>query len=179
MDQNLNLPEVEAAVGASATIDGSHLSSFVIPENDDDFFDPDAPQAVGEDGLVIAPDSGPQQLDKEAFYVTLKTLLSVPGMYDKDFAPVAVQPGEEDQARACSDAIYSLLEIWYPSALQPNSETLGHLMVAVPFIAGKVMLVRSILIAKRMKTVEPRQRAEDQPSGAGQAAESAEPKGVV
>lgn len=143
----------------------------MIPENDDDFFDPDAPQPIDADGQVIEPDTGPQQLDKEAFYVTLKTLLSVPGMYDKDFLPVAVQPEEADQARACSDAIYALLEIWYPSALQPNSETIGHLMVAVPFIAGKVMLVRSILLSKRMKPVEAPQTASESPPEAASAPE--------
>lgn len=141
--------------GASLT-DGSHLDGFVIPENDEASLDPDAPQEVDAEGQVMASeDFTPDRLDQAAFYTTLKTLLMLPGQFDADFAPVAVQSFEEDQARAASDSIYSLLVIWYPAALQPNSETIGHLLVAVPFIAGKVMVVRSVLAQKRAKVVSP------------------------
>ena len=161
----------------TGNVDGSHLSSFVIPENDDEFVDPDAPKAIGEDGQLVETEA--VKLDQAAFYVTLKTLLSVPGMYDKDFLPVAVQSSEEDQARACSDAVYALLEIWYPAALQPNSETLGHLMVAVPFIAGKVMLVRTILITKRMKPVEDARAHAETPQPPPSTEERPQPRGII
>lgn len=131
------------------------MGSFVIPEDDEGVVDPDAPQAINADGELIPPDDfTPERLDRAAFYTTLKTMLGMPGMYDADFQPLAVQSGEEDQARAASDAIYSLLEIWYPNALTPNSPTFAHLMVAVPFIAGKVMIIRAVIAEKRIRALE-------------------------
>lgn len=161
------------------------MRSFVIPEDDEGSVDPDAPQAVDADGEVIPPDDyTPERLDRAAFYTTLKTLLSMPGMYDADFRPLAVQSSEDDQARAASDAIYSLLEIWYPSALQPNSETIGHLLVAVPFIAGKVMIIRTVLAEKRQRALEATQPPANTPeatSGPHSAAEAqpAQALGVI
>lgn len=135
--------------------DGSHLDTFVIPENDDAFVDPDAPQALDEDGAPIAPEYTPDRLDKAAFYITFRTIFQVPAMLDKDFAPLAIQNEEQDQGRAASDASYDLLEIWYPAALEPNSESIAHLMVVVPFLAGKVMMLRMILEQKRMTIEHP------------------------
>lgn len=172
----LNEVTTEAVTDGASTADGAHLDGFVIPENDEASLDPDAPQQVDAEGEIVEPDDmTPARLDQAAFYTTIKTLLSVPAMYDADFAPVAVQSQEEDQARAASDAIYALLEIWYPSALQPNGDTIGHLLVAVPFIAGKVMIVRSIMSQKR-------QYASEEPTAPPVAAvepQRAEPKGAI
>lgn len=151
-----------AAADGASLVDGAHLDAFVIPEDDEASQDADAPQEVGENGEIIPSEEySPERLDQAAFYTTLKTLVSVPAMYDAAFAPVAIQPQEEDQARAASDAIYALLVIWYPNALQPNSKTIGHLLVAVPFIAGKVMIVRAVLAEKRAKVVSPPNEGEE------------------
>ena len=135
------------------TVDGSHLDSFVIPENDEAFVDPDAPLEIDEAGEVIEPQFEPERLDKAAFFITFKTVFQVPAMFDQDFAPLAIQQEENDQGRAASDAAYDLLEIWYPAALEPNSESITHLLVLVPFLAGKVMMLRMILEQKR-RTIE-------------------------
>ena len=138
-----------AETSGASTDSGAHLDTFVIPENDEDFVDPDAPQEIGQDGEPIAPEFAPDRLDKAAFFITFKTIFQVPAMLDTDFAPLAIQREEMDQARAASDAAYDLLEIWYPAALEPNSESIAHLMIVVPFLAGKVMLLRMILEDKR------------------------------
>lgn len=151
--ESLKTSETTAETGGASTDSGAHLDTFVIPENDDSFVDPDAPQEIGEDGEPIAPEFAPERLDKAAFYITFKIIFQVPAMLDKDFAPLAIQSGEEDQGRAASDAAYDLLEIWYPAALEPNSESIAHLMIVVPFLAGKVMLLRMILEDKR-NTIE-------------------------
>lgn len=137
------------ADGVSTADDGAHLDGFVIPENDEAFVDPDAPQELGEDGEPVDPHFEPERLDKAAFFITFKMIFDVPQMLDPDFQPLAIEASERDQARVASDAAYDLLEIWYPAALSPNSETMAHLMVLVPFLLGKFMIARSILQAKR------------------------------
>lgn len=153
----------EAATDGASTINGAHLDGFVIPENDEEFFDPDAPLEIDEDGEPIAQQYTPERLDKAAFYITFKTLFQVPAMLDQDFAPLAIQTGEDDQARAASDAGYDLLEIWYPAALEPNSESIAHLMVIGPFLVGKLMIARMILAEKRQPIYEHGPAAQPQP----------------
>lgn len=152
--ESSKMSEATETGGASTVdVDGSHLDTFIIPENDEAYVDPDAPQALDDDGEPIAPDYTPERLDKAAFYITFKIIFQVPAMLDKDFAPLTIQSDENDQARAASDATYDLLEIWYPAALEPNSDTIAHLLIVVPFLAGKVILLKNILEDKR-KTIE-------------------------
>ena len=69
-----------------------------------------------------------------------------------------IQADERKKARAASDAFHRLLEIYYPSALTPNSETLALLFAAAPFIVGKVMVVKDLMRLQKMARIEARQK---------------------
>lgn len=142
--------------------DGAHLDAIRAPDlDDDDGYDPDAPIHLDDDGVPL--DATPEQISREAFYVVFATAFSIPGMVDADFRPVAIQSAEEPAARGAADAVYSLLEIYYPSALLPQSETLAHVLVAGPFLVGKAMIVREILKAKHARPVAPPEEPKPEP----------------
>ncbi len=135
-----------------------------MPDIDADYHDPDAPFEVGEDGAPVGLE--PERIDREAFWVVFETAFSVPGMMMEELKPLAIKSDEKTAARAASDATYSLLEIYYPAALMPQSATLAHLMVAGPFFVGKALIVREILRARQAKQMpaprnapEPQQRS--------------------
>lgn len=132
--------------------EAAHLLAFRAPdlESEGDA-GPDHVLPVDEDGNLPAPP--PERIGKEAFYEVFKIGFSAPGMVIKDLRPLAIQPDEEEPARAASDAIHSLLEIYYPGALTPQSETLAHLMAAAPFLIGKALIVREIMRAPRARVV--------------------------
>ena len=177
-----NTPEQATAGGlATGDVDGSHLSTFVIPENDDEFVDPDAPKQVNEQGEIVDDKEGEETLtkvEKDGFYATFKYLLALPGMRDPDFQPVAVQPEEEEGARAASDAIYELLEIWYPQALISGNKTILLMFTAGSFLFVKVKIVQSIIVAKRMAIAEAHETATETPPAPAQAGEPVI-KGVI
>lgn len=127
--------------------DGSHLDTFDMPEPDDGGPVPDAPIPIGEDG---EPVRSPERIDTEGFWIAFQAIFDLPGtMIDRGFAPLAIQPEEKDTARRASDATYALLSIYYPRALEPNSETLGHLIYAVPFFIGKARLAAELIRQRR------------------------------
>ena len=123
-----------------------------MPDLDDAGHDPDAPIAVDEEGQPL-DDGPPEQITKEAFWVVFQTAFNMPGMILSDLKPMGIQPGEESGARAASDATYSLLEIYFPSALMPQSETLAHILIAGPFFVGKAMVVREIIRSMKAKPI--------------------------
>lgn len=147
----------QAADGVSSKLDGAFLESVQFAEPDGGAVDEDAPQLLDEQGQVIGEtldvEPEPDRLDRAAFYTTIKAVLGMPAFYDPDFKPLAVQEHEEDQARAASDACFELLEIWYPAALEQNNPTLGNLLIAVPFLAAKVMIVRDIMRTKKAAAI--------------------------
>ncbi|QIE44464.1 hypothetical protein G5B38_02375 [Pseudohalocynthiibacter aestuariivivens] len=127
-----------------------------MPDIEGEFTDPDAPQEVNEEGELIGAElAEPERIDRAAFWVVFETGFSMPGMFQTDLAPLAIQPEEKPTARAASDAVYSLLEIYYPKALMPGSETLAHVMIAGPFIAAKLILLRTILAHRRAERLRP------------------------
>ncbi len=134
------------SINSSGADDGSHLDELHVPDLDHGAPDLDAPVFLDEDGNLPAP--APEQIDRDAFYVVFETSFALPGQIVPDFAPLAIQEGEKQAARAASDAIYALLEIYYPRALMPGSETLAHLLVCGPFLVGKAMVVRGIIQAR-------------------------------
>lgn len=140
--------------------EGAHLDNLRMPEFEDADPDPDGPVAVDDEGAPI--DEGPpEQISKEAFWVVFQTAFNMPGMILPDLRPMAIQQGEAEGARAASDATYALLEIYFPSALLPQSETLAHLMVAAPFFIGKAMVVREIIRSNRARVVNPKPQQQD------------------
>lgn len=142
--------------------DGAHLDQIKMPDLEDEGADPDAPIQIGEDGEPI-DDAPPEQITREAFWVVFQTAFNLPGQILPDLRPMGIQPHEVGGAQAASDAVYSLLEIYYPSALMPQSETMAHLMIAAPFFIGKAMVVREIIRAKKAKPVKQEQEAQPKP----------------
>lgn len=146
--------------GPSVDSDGDgpgHLASFRAPELEtegggaDDVLPVD--QETGE-RLDLDGGEAVEQISQAAFFEVFKIGFAVPGMMVSDFGPVAVQPEEETQARAASDACYRLLEVYYPKALMPGSDKLADFITAGSFIMGKVMIVRMILQARRVAALE-------------------------
>lgn len=168
--RNKNQPTEDASetptTSSSSSDDGSHLDNLKMPDLENEGHDPDAPFVVGEDGEPV-DDAPPEQITREAFWVVFQTAFNLPGQILPDLRPMGIAPAETDAAQAASDAVYSLLEIYYPSALMPQSETMAHLMVAAPFFIGKAMVVREIIRAKKAKPVQqepPAQKREAKPA---------------
>jgi len=138
--------------------DAAHLADFVVNDIEEDAFDGDlAPVDQVDETDEMPPE--PVQMDKAAFYVVFSTAFNMPAMISRDFGPLAIQPEEERAARAASDGIYDLLEIYYPAALMPQGRVAASLLAAGPFIFGKVMVVREIFAAKRRAKVEAEEKA--------------------
>ncbi len=119
---------------------------------------------LDDDGEPVADLDSGAQIDKDAFYVVFDHAFGLPGQFVPAFKPLAIQTDEKHRARAASDAIYELLEIYFPAALQPGSDTLARLLVCVPFLIGKVMVARAIMAGPRPEQERP---AEFRRSGQG------------
>ncbi|MEM8578412.1 MAG: hypothetical protein AAGF60_11205 [Pseudomonadota bacterium] len=143
----------ETTTTTSGADDGSHLEDLRVPDIEGEAVDPDAPFRVDEDGNPDLPPAAPEQIDREAFWIVFQTAFNLPGQMAAHFKPVGIQDDEKAGARAASDAVYALLEIYYPAALMPQSETLAHLLVAGPFLIGKAMIVRNIIASERARPV--------------------------
>lgn len=161
---------------SNSSDDGAHLDQIKMPDLEDEGPDPDAPIQIGEDGEPI-DDAPPEQITREAFWVVFQTAFNLPGQILPDLRPMGIQPHEVGGAQAASDAVYSLLEIYYPSALMPQSETMAHLMVAAPFFIGKAMVVREIIRAKKAKPVQQEQPAPKPESKPAPEPDDMQPKG--
>lgn len=155
-DLELSLEEEHAGTdgqGGALEAGAEHLSNFRAPELDpgDTGANRVIPvdQETGErlDDLDAVPEV--QQISKDAFFLTFKHGFGLPGMFMPMWRPLAIQPEEFEIARDASDAIYELLEIYFPSALSPQSETFQKIARAAPFILAKVMVVRAILEERR------------------------------
>lgn len=141
-----------------STSDGAHLDSIRVEEIEEDKSGAGIVH-LDEEGNEIGAEFDPvepEQVTRDGFFVLFRTAFDLPGQIMPDFKPLAVQPEEECTARAASDALYSLLEIYYPSALLPQSETLAHLLTLGPFVLGKAMVVKAILDARRRPPVHAR-----------------------
>ena len=132
-----------------------HMETFRAPDLDLDGGDADDVVTVDPaTGEAPQPPVSVDLIGKPAFYTVFKTAFAVPGMVVADLKPIAIQPDEAEIAREASDAVYELLEIYYPSALMPQSEGFARVMRMFPFVAAKVMVVREILTARRMARIE-------------------------
>ncbi len=112
-----------------------------------------APNAAsGED---YSPPSEPSMLTEEQFFVMVKHAFAAPQMVSPIFAPVAIQSNEETPARLASNSAHALLKIYYPQALMPGGETLGHILMIAPFLVGKIMIIRAIIKEARTPPTTP------------------------
>lgn len=132
------------------------LQRLHVPDIDEDAgHDPSAPMDLSE-----IPEPAPELISVEAFHEVFCLAFNAPGMFLPPLKPLGIQPGEEDPARACSQAVHRLLEIYYPAALKPGSETFALLAQAMPFLVAKVMAARAIVAA--LKAPKERKAAGDQ-----------------
>lgn len=152
--EGLSGPEI----GASADFEGDgsgHMTGFRAPELEtegggaDDVVQVD--QETGEPVDLVAE---VEQISKAAFFVAFRHSFGLPGMFLPMWKPLAIQPDEVEIAQDASDAIYELLEIYFPAALAPQSETFMRISRAAPFILAKVMIVRMIFEERRRAKIE-------------------------
>ncbi len=143
--------------------DGSHLDNLRAADVDD-AGEVDHAVMSADDWEAQQDDATGQsdQIDKDGFWIVFQSAFAIPGGFVPDFAPLAIQENEVAGGRAASDAIHSLLQIYYPKALSPAGETLGHLMVAVPFLLVKVQIAKAIIAARKQpRDVTPPDPAND------------------
>ncbi len=148
MSKTTSLPDEAAAPEAEHDLD-----SFRAGDLDPAGGDEGAILEASEDGSFGAAEDDvvPASLDRDAFWETWKIAWSLPASIDPALSPLSVQPESEGRERAASDAIHRLLEIWYPAALQPQSETIGLALVAAPVLIGKAMIIREVLADRRAR----------------------------
>lgn len=106
-------------------------------------------EAADSDG-----DDSEAGIDREMFWGAWRMAFAYPGMVDPDFKPVAIQPGETDQARAACDAAYDLAAEYAPWLLTAN-EKWFKLAALGQFLFAKVMIVRLVLAEKQARRVAP------------------------
>ncbi len=132
--------------------DGSHLDSIGVNEIDTSGAGSDAVFTIDQDGNQVGADlddEPPAQMDREAFYIVFSSAFNLPPAFVPDLAPLAIKPEEEAPARAASDGVYALLEIYYPAALMPQGETFAHLMAVIPFAMVKISAMRAVIAARK------------------------------
>lgn len=156
MDALNELDRPENGVSDDLGGDGpEHMMEFRAPEIEAEGGGVDDVVSVDPETGEIPAEVAPVELiGKAAFYTVFKTSFGIPGMFSPSWKPLAIQPDEVEIARDASDAIYELLEIYYPAALMPQSETFGRIARAFPFVMAKVMIVRAILHEHRLAKME-------------------------
>lgn len=132
------------------------MNEFRAPEIETDGGGVDDVISVDDTGAPI-PDAETvvEALSKDAFWHVFKTAFAMPAMFAPDFKPLAIQEHEIEIGRDASDAIYEILEIYYPSALLPQGEMFARFARAAPFVLAKVMIVRTIFAERRAARLKP------------------------
>lgn len=147
-------PENGLSVDSGASGSG-HMTNFRAPELETEGGGADDVIPVDEKtGDPVALVTEVEQIGKEAFFVAFRHSFGLPGMFVPMWKPLAIQPEEMEIAQDASDAIYELLEIYWPAALSPQSETFGRIARAAPFLLAKVMIVRMVLEDRRRAKLE-------------------------
>lgn len=157
---------------------GAHLDDIRAPEigaetgHDDDVVDPNALELEGD----LEGDDMAETMSKDAFWTVFNASFAIPGGFMPDFQPLAIQPQEEKPARMASDAIFDLLQIYYPRALMPMGDTFALILTAAPFLFAKVRIVQLILIERRRPKQVVNDQANDQAKSAAQGGGAKEPE---
>lgn len=155
--QEANLSASDEMPETDTASDAAHLDSFVASELEAEGGGEDDVTRLDEKGDPIQPEGVEQvveKITKEAFFTVFRHAFGMPGMFSADWKPLAIQPEEEPIARDACNAIYEILEIYYPAALMPQGDTFARLAAAAPFVLAKVMVVREILNSKRRARIE-------------------------
>lgn len=155
--QEADLSVSDETPKAEVVVDASHLDTFVASDLEADSGAKDDVTHLDDQGEPVQPDSVEEvveQISKEAFFVVFSHAFGLPGMIMPDWKPLAIQPDEERIAREACNAIYEILEIYYPAALMPQGDMFARLATAAPFVLAKVLVVREILTSRRRAKLE-------------------------
>lgn len=146
----------EIGVSGDSGGDGpEHLAGFRAPDLETEGGGADEVVRVDQEtGAPLDAVAEVEQISKEAFFVAFRHSFGLPGLFLPMWKPLAVQDDEIEIAQDASDAIYELLEIYFPSALMPQSENFMRLTRAAPFLLAKIMVVRMIFAEARRAKIE-------------------------
>jgi hypothetical protein len=164
-------PEIDQGDGGPNPF--AHMENIRAAEVDSDAIDPMAVIELDDDGQAIGAAPTVEKITRAAFWVVFEQAFAIPGYIKPIWKPLAIQKDEKEGARAASDALYSLLEIYYPQALLPGSDTMAHLLVLGPFLYGKYVVVRAIVAEQRAARVAGQSRNGSAPNSATDAQNSA------
>lgn len=141
-------PDPAAEAATRGDDPAAHLDTFAAPEIDGEGeAAPDDVQPLGDDGEPIA--AAPEQITKAQFWEVFKQVFGLPGLFAPIWKPLAIQPDEIEAARAASDAIYEIAEIYLPSLLRPGGDMAARLLACVPFILAKGQIARAIIAEQK------------------------------
>lgn len=160
MTDESNPLEAEETKTAPSTADAApaHLANLQFRDLDEDDADPDAPIDLTAEPAEEELEPAEELIGRDEFFEVFKIAFAAPGMVDADFEPLAIAEREERGARKASDAMYRLLEIYYPAALTPGGETMANLLILAPFLIGKVRIAAAVIRDKR----RPREEAPEE-----------------
>jgi hypothetical protein len=154
-------PKIDAGFAA--------LSGVTYPSVDDPVEDEDAAQLIGvEPDHEAAPE--PERMTKDAFWVMFKGSFKVASVLPFVGIPeLAIANDEVEHGRVASDAIFDLLEMYFPSFFDRDREVLGLLIAAGSFLIMKAVIVKAVLEARTAQkiadqNVQKQQRNQPQPA---------------
>lgn len=120
----------------------------------DSQFEPiEIPMDTAETGVPAGGLTADGLLTKDQFYLGFKGMFDVCGVIPIEPFPLksmTIKPDEEEQARACSDAIYEIAEEspWLRFLLEPQGKWVPRLMAIGMFTGGKIVAVRTEIAGK-------------------------------
>lgn len=142
------------------------LESMAMPDIGPGETDADGPQQIDEDGNpVFEPERfEPDKLTKDAFWAAFKAAFQLgSAMFPGGPIPqLAIQPDEQEHARAASDATYDILDAYAPFFLDSGRDQLMLFMTAGSFFFLKAKVVQMAILERR---AERTQAAQASPNG--------------
>ncbi|MFG5381938.1 hypothetical protein [Yoonia sp. R2-816] len=159
------------------------LESMAMPDITPGDADADGPQQVDDDGNpVFEPESfEPEKLTKDAFWAAFKAAFQLGSvMFPGGPLPqLAIQPHEQDHARAASDATYDLLDAYAPFFLDSGRDQLMLFMTAGSFFFLKAKVVQMAVLERRAERMDTAQASRHGPRPQPRRPSRAEPVGEV
>lgn len=116
---------------------------------------------IAEIGHNGAPENS--HVDNEIFYTTMFRPMFTGAAFATGVREARIAEDEEDAAREASDDLYALLEVWYPSALDPSAGTFKRCMTVGGFFFWKAQVIRAGLAQRRMQASIPQEEYPQEP----------------
>lgn len=157
---NDNGPELDYADEA-AILDTFKAPDFGEIEGDEAAVIYGANDNEGEDieGGGSGAGAGAEPMGKDSFWIVFQSAFQLPAVIVPHMGGLAITEEETPSARAASDAVHSLLEIYYPKALMPMGDTFALILTAAPFLWLKVMVVKTALQTAKIEAANKRREA--------------------